>query len=190
MSKYFVICLVLIICLTVTGCISDKKYDELEKRVSNLEKMVGVSNETIYSSTGADEEAIEDHKSEYLSARGIELLYEFDPETNSWTGQYYQLRLSEDKCTLTYHEKDNYKDDIYCDFSKETYDEFLNMICDQDLEEFESKVDSTGKIIYEQQQYILGLYLNGSHGTTYFKNPQNMDDIIKKFESLRDSAKQ
>ena len=190
-NKIIAISLIITMCIVMTGCVSDKQYEDLEKRVSYLEKVVGVADQSSSSNTtnsSSTNSTSKDKNSDYLSAEAIELHYDFDPQSNGTYGKYYQLRMGKDKCTLTYYEPG--QNNVYCDFSKETYNELLNMVCSQELEKFESSSDANGKIVYERQPYILGLYMDGSNGIVYFKNPKNIDQIIAKFESLRDSAKQ
>lgn len=174
---------VLMLCLLMTGCVSNAKYEELETRVENLERIHGIENSDKDEKNESSNNA-EVSDNEYATAKSINLLYEFDPETNSWRGDYYQLRLEKDKCTLQYHSQEPFEE-TYTDYSVDKYYEVLNLVCSQPLEKYENKVDDNGKIIYETVPCMLGLYMNGSEGTIYFKTPANMDEIIAKFESMK-----
>ena len=181
--------IVLMACVMFCGCASEAKYEELERRVEYLESIHNL-NDT--ASSKFDEGLIEDSASDnevYRKAQAIDLIYEYDAENGSCTGDYYQLRLWGEKSTFTYYGKDD-KKNIYCDFSTDVYYELLDKICSQPLEKYRSKTDSTGKIIYETVPCILSLFLNSSDGSVYLENPENMEEIITMFEKLRDSAKQ
>ncbi|MBQ6076133.1 MAG: hypothetical protein IJK86_08315 [Lachnospiraceae bacterium] len=126
--------------------------------------------------------------SKYKNARGINLLYEYDMQSKTWTGSYYQLKLSDDKCTLIYHEKNSLATDLYCDFSIDVFNEVLSLICSQNPEEYEYQTDSNGKIIYETIPCIIELFFSGYEKNVFLKDPINFDEIIAKFESLKAAA--
>ncbi len=200
LKKFFgAICAVLAMCVLITGCVSDSQYAELEEKVGALEKEIESLSERIAAQEQDSqmaapeemhEEADKNKNSEYMEACAILFGTDFDPKAQFAEGEQYRLYIDEDKCTLRYQTSENYYAEITeCDFSKDVFYVLLNTICSQDLEKFENPIDSNGKVIYEIQPYAIGLDMGGRN-EIYFKNPANMDEIIEKFESLRDSALQ
>lgn len=153
---------IIVLCLSISGCTSNTPTDSTDSNSDN---------------------------SNYRKAKGINLLYEYDMLSKTWTGSYYQLRLWDDKCTLTYFNKDNSKT-LYCDFSLDVYNEVIELICSHSLEKYEYPTDSNGKIIYETIPYILELFFGGYERPVLLKDPANMNEIIAKFESLKAAATQ
>ena len=178
------------LCFLLCGCASTQKVDELEKRIEYLESLHGIDSDLASDDVSSElnhEPSLASINADYAKAEAIELLYDFDPETKNSNSKYYQLRIWGDKSSFTYYDDGPYNA-IYCDFSLDTYYEFLNMICCQPLEKYEPKTDSNGKLLYENVPCIMGLFLNASDGAVYFKDPTNMDEIIARFEELKDSA--
>ncbi len=176
--------------MTLTGCANDKKIEELEKRIEYLESLHQTDSTTsdVAQNYLIEQESIpETANAEYLKAEAIDLLYDYDTQKDTWTGEYYQLRIWGDKSTFTYYGEGSY-DPIYCDFSLNTYYELLNMICVQQVEKYENQTDSNGKILYETVPRMLKLFLNASDGSVCIKEPENMDAIIARFKELKESA--
>lgn len=173
------------------GCVSDSEYKKLEERVAYLESIHGISiNVTEDKEKASAEDRYENDEvdnTEYMGAQAIVFAYGFDAQHESFAGDYYQLRLNEDDCTLTYYDV-TVGSELRCDFSIDVYDELLRMICNQPLEKYKSPIDENGKILYETVPHILGLYLDGSKGTVYFSDPSNINEIIAKFEELKVAA--
>ena len=179
MRKGF-ICFLAMCCVLMTGCVSDAKYEELESRVENLERIHGIENDSSNEEEGSN---VEDNAvPDYCGVTSITLWYEFDTEQKGGRGDYYQLRLDDDKCTLIYHNRETFED-TYTDYSVDTYNEVLNLVCSQPLEEYKNKADANGKIIYETIPCMLSLYWPGE--SKYYETPANMDEIKAKFEAMK-----
>ncbi|GEM_PF-3958425 len=72
MKKRIIIAVCLILCFCLSGCVSNKKYNELEKRVSYLESLLGVSNSN-EDTSAANPEDVGINNDYYKSAMAIAL---------------------------------------------------------------------------------------------------------------------
>ena len=94
------------------------------------------------------------------------------------------MNMATNKCVFDY--RDSNKKVHQCDFSKDIFNDFLDLILSQDLEEYQYKTDLNGKIVYDVEPHILGLSFYGQ--VVYYEDPSNMDEIIAKFEDLVEAA--
>lgn len=173
--------------LSLCGCSSDSRIDELEKRVEVLENAVGI-NESIDNSNDNSTANIENDTNtiNYKDTFTIYLLC--DVNTNGFSyGPYYQVDKQSDNCIFTY---DGGADDFASTaFSLEVFDELVELICANGVEEYENQYDANGKIIYEDLPYVIYLGV-GRSDFYYLKTPSNMNEIVEKFESLKALAKE
>lgn len=131
------------------------------------------------------EEVTNDQGINRSTVLAISLYCDYNPETESWTGGAYQLRRLDNKCTFGY-KGPNDADEIGYDISEDTFNSFLEMICSQDLVEYQAEADEYGKVIYKTEPYNLTLLIAGR--SVHYENPENMDAIIARFEKLRAHA--
>ena len=175
MKKLLVIIITLITIISLCACSSNNKTEVVE----NNEEIIENNEEVVENEVISEENAL------YRDAKGIFLREKFNPQDETWEGASYDLRLNDDKCTFTYTDF-NVSDQRTCDFTVDVYEEFLNMICSQNPEEYENKTDENGKIIYEIEPHIIGVYSNNK--SYYLKDTSNISEIIEKFESFKELA--
>ena len=185
MKKYLIITITLAMIISLCSCSSDSsRIDELEKRVEVLENAVGISESNGDINTANNEEVNNTDNEKYRQANTIMLIKDFNNKEETYEGSYYYLYLNGDRCHFSYQDADYTM--LACDFSKETYDEVMNMLCSEKLEEYESKTDENGKITDEIIPQILGVNVGAKN--IYFKEPSNMSEIVAKFESFKEQA--
>ena len=180
MRNRIVIITVLVISLLLSSCSSDSRIDELEQRVEVLENAVGITE-----NNGEEENATAEGSTSVLSeenrkSKSITLIKDFNNKEETCDGGFCQLYLHDDRCTLLSNGPDNIE--LTCDFSTDVYEEVLDMICSQNLEAYESITDENGKIVDETVPYVLSL------NSGYVKAPSNIDEIVSRFESLKEQA--
>lgn len=122
----------------------------------------------------------------------IDIMYDYDMQSNSWTGDYYELKNRGDHCQFIYHNHNhNTFEGIYCDFSIDIYNEIVDLVLSNTIEEYTLTADEHGKIIYDTVPYIMKLYWSGSDGRQILcKDPKNVTEIISKFEELKQYAQE
>ncbi len=199
-TRRLILLLVLfIIILGLTGCVSDSKYAELEKRLENVEdaladmqktgKDVDNSQEDNNASNNNSDKSEEDNI--YAKATDFGLYFDFNPQTVQMEGDFYQLYLSEDYTTrkkqasLCYRINGEYGEGV---FTEDVFYKLLEKILGHTLEKYENPVDENGRIHYDIVPCVL--YLHGSkyYGEefeqTFFNMNDEMDDIISEFKKL------
>ncbi|MBR6383299.1 MAG: hypothetical protein IKS56_04870 [Lachnospiraceae bacterium] len=63
------------------------------------------------------------------------------------------------------------------------------MITSQKLEPYENEIDEKGMIVYETVPRALRVYVGGKEGGyVLLKEPENINEIVKKFEELENHA--
>ena len=100
MRKLLVIAISLIMILSLSGCSSDSRIDELEKRVEVLENAVGISESNEDIDTSNNEELSYTDNEEYRNAKTILLIKDFNNKEETYEGGYYQLQLRDDRCNF------------------------------------------------------------------------------------------
>lgn len=181
MKKYLIITITLAMIISLCSCSSDSsRIDELEKRVEVLENAVGISESNGDINTANNDELSNTDNEEYRKAKTIMLIKDFNNEEETYEGGYYQLQLIDDRCNFYYSGADFTS--ASCDFSKEKFDEVLNMICSQKLEKHESRTDENGKITDEIIPIMLKI------DSDFIEAPANIDEIVATFESFKDQA--
>lgn len=185
MKKILVITISLIMIMSLSSCSSNKRIDELEKRVEVLENIVGISGDNTEINTDEEEGYIDNSK--YSDVNGICLIYDFHIDEESWEGEFYQLYYKDDKCKFTYQNQ-NTGEELYSDYTGDVFNEVLDMIISQNPQEYQSKTDENGKIIYETIPCVIKLYRAGNPNNYYFTDLPNQNEIIEKFEGFKDNA--
>ena len=185
MRKLLVIAISLIMILSLSGCSSDSRIDELEQRVEVLESIVGI-NENPDNTTVNDNSTANGDTNQiiYNEIKEIYLYCDFDTEYHT-SKTLYELRKDTDKCNFVYTYESG--DIVSCSFSLDVYDEVVSLITASGIEEYEEKYDSNGKLTYEHLPYMLYILADTS-SFYYLKTPSNIDDIVEKFESLKELA--
>lgn len=183
MKKLLVIAISLIMLVSLCSCSSDSRIDELEKRVEVLENAVGI-NENNDDSTIIDDSTINDtNYIDYKDTRRIDLVHNID----AYTFTRYEITKNEDKCIISYSDENG--DITSGTFSLEVYDELLDLIASQGIEEYENTFDKNGKLVEDNQPYRIYLQV-GQSDSYYLKMPSNIDEIVAKFESLKELAEE
>ena len=187
MKKILITVITLAMIISLCSCSSDSsRIDELEKRVEVLENAVGISGNEIENNEDVNANNTDNTKNEeYREAKAIHLYCQFNTKDETWEGPYYELRLNdkEGTCTFNYHDENG--EVLTSDYSEDVYKEVLDMICSQDLVEYQKKTDSSGKILDDVKPYMLGIH---RARFIYFEEPSNMSEIVAKFESFKDQA--
>lgn len=175
-NKKMGIVLIVLLCISIALNIATiaKMYSDQRKETSNY---YDDTNAQQYKETG-------DSKIDPAIVSDIYLGYQYTPRNSVFNDKYYHLNMATNKCVFDY--RDSNKKEHQCDFSKDIFNDFLDLILSQDLEEYQYKTDLNGKIEYDVEPYILGLSFNGQ--VVYYENPSNMDEIIAKFEELVEAA--
>ena len=176
-----------VLCMLLCGCTSNQKIDELERRIEVLENAVGI-NQNIDDSTITDDSSSNaDNKTssiDYEEMREIDLFCDLDTEYYS-SATHYEVVKNSDKCIFTYFYENG--DIASTAFSLDVYNELVDLIEAGNIEEYEEKYDSNGQIVYEKIPYMVFIRVDKS-GSYYLKTPSNIDEIVAKFESLKELA--
>ena len=173
MRKILVIAITLIMIFSLSSC-STNKSDEVETDEAVIE-----NEETNEETEMSEEEAL------IRDAKGISIRNDFNPQEESWQGASYELHLYDDKCTFNYYDF-NTGEELTSDYTVDVFEEVIDMICADNPEEYENKADENGKIIYETVPHMLDIFTHSKHH--YLKEPSNMNEILEKFESFKESA--
>ncbi len=187
-SKICLLIGLMISCVALSGCVSDSQYDELEKRVSYLESLQNIEEEkTTVQNETLDEKENTSLNSYFKDATGIALFYEYDTKEDGWHGDYYLIVLRDNKCVFNCLDKKK-METVSCDYSEDIFYEVLDSITSQKIEKYENEIDEKGMIVYETVPRILGVYVDGKEGYVLINDPDNINDIVKKFEDLKNHA--
>lgn len=118
----------------------------------------------------------------------IDLRFDYNTEERNWSGGGYQLRKFSDHCELYYYTA-NADEDLTCNFTVETYEKVLDLVLASDPQKYQQRSDENGKITYEIIPCALYLYWEGdTRGHMLCETPANIDEIIAKFEELKQAA--
>lgn len=189
MKKLLVIVISLIMLVSLCGCSSDSRIDELEKRVEVLENAVGINENVDNSNTNDNSTANIESDTNTIDYKNTFRICLFcDVNTNGfYYDTYYEVVKQSDNCIFTYYGKGD--DFASTAFSLEVFDELVELIGATGIEEYEPQYDANGKIIYEDLPYTIQIGVNKSD-FYYLKNPSNLNEIVEKFESLKALAKE
>ena len=120
----------------------------------------------------------------------IDLYYDYDTGSKSIDGGYYQLRCFGSYCTF-YYSGPGMGEEISCNFTMEIYEEMLDLVLSSNPKPYAIRSDENGKITYEVLPSALRLYWGGGKGQQMLcETPENMDEIIARFEELKEAAKE
>lgn len=187
MKKNIIVLAIIVSCFSISGCVSNAEYHELEERVAYLESLHNIEGENDISTETITPNSSEDLNEYLKGATGIMLCYEYNTKENGWNGDYYQIVLREDKSSFAYVERES-SEYGNCDFSRETFEDVLGLITNQKLEKYENEIDEKGMIVYKTLPRVLGVYVDGKEGYVLLKDPDNINEIVKKFEELENHA--